>query len=334
MLLTLEELRSIACGAVNVREEGDGFHFYRFTDAQMDMYKAHSAEFFIKAQASANIRLSFTTDSEYLDLAATLSTGSSRTFFSFDVYVNGKPLDYLDNYSHEALPENYPSKPYALGRHEKHFDLGPGEKSVTVYFPWSVTPVIESVALAEGASLKPLRPQGKMIIFGDSITHGYDALRPALSYANRLADALGLESFNKGIGAEIFNPALAALRDPFDPEIITVAYGTNDWSKCTAEAFTANCRAFYETLSALYPAAKIFALTPTWRADHEDFRPCGPFTFAAECIAQATENLPNVQVISCFDFVPKDPSFFSDRSLHPNDEGFDHYFKGLISHLK
>ena len=333
MLLTLEELRSIACGAVNVREEGDGFHFYRFTDAQMDMYKAHSAEFFIKAQASANIRLSFTTDSEYLDLAATLSTGSSRTFFSFDVYVNGKPLDYLDNYSHEALPENYPSKPYALGRHEKHFDLGPGEKSVTVYFPWSVTPVIESVALAEGASLKPLRPQGKMIIFGDSITHGYDAQAPSQSYANRVSFQTDSEAVNLAIGGACF--AADCLDESIDyrPDMIVVAYGTNDWRKKPAEACFAGCRAFFDKLCKIYPDKPIFYILPIWRhRGCETPEQTESFWLSRNLFKHIASGYKNIKIIDLWEEIPRDLSLFSD-GLHPNSEGFAYYANGVIKHL-
>lgn len=60
----------------------------------------------------------------------------------------------------------------------------------------------------------------------------------------RLADALGAEEVNKAIGGECFFPELAATKEDFQPEYITVAYGTNDWSRKLAEEFQTNCRAF------------------------------------------------------------------------------------------
>ena len=51
----------------------------------------------------------------------------------------------------------------------------------------------------------------------------------------RLADALGAEEVNKAIGGECFFPELAATKEDFQPEYITVAYGTNDWSRKSAE---------------------------------------------------------------------------------------------------
>ena len=81
-----------------------------------------------------------------------------------------------------------------------------------------------------------------MIMFGDSITHGYDALNPSFSYANRLADLLNADFVNKGIGGERFFPTLAQLKDDIEPDYITVAYGTNDWAHSPKEVFDKNSK--------------------------------------------------------------------------------------------
>ena len=117
----------------------------------------------------------------------------------------------------------------------------------------------------------------KLLLFGDSITQGYDSADPARSYASRLTDALCAEGINKGIGGERFYPALATLRDDFLPDYITVAYGTNDWSSSAPEVFQTDCRAFYENLRALYPDVKIFAMRPLWRPDGDRTTACGSF---------------------------------------------------------
>ena len=53
------------------------------------------------------------------------------------------------------------------------------------------------------------------------------------------------EEYNKAIGGDVFFPSLAATREDFEPDYITVAYGTNDWSKCPREALEENCKNFY-----------------------------------------------------------------------------------------
>ena len=55
----------------------------------------------------------------------------------------------------------------------------------------------------------------------------------------------------------------------------------------------------------------------------------GRFEDLERMIRLATEELPNVKVISGTDFVPHDISYFADLRLHPNDEGFRQYFESI-----
>ena len=70
-------------------------------------------------------------------------------------------------------------------------------------------------------------------------------------------------------------------------------------------------------------------MTPIWRADWELEKPVGPFHDVEGIIRNAVKDLNNVTVVRCFDMVPKDTDLFADLRLHPNDEGFDHYFRNL-----
>ena len=158
---------------------------------------------------------------------------------------------------------------------------------------------------------------------------------PSKSYASRLTDAMGVETFNKAIGGELFNPPLARLKDDVCPDYVTVAYGTNDWSLSPdKETFDRKCRAFYSALSENYPNAKIFAITPIWRADRDKEKNLPSFDYVAEFIAEVAKELPNVTVLNGYDYVPHDESFFQDLYLHPNDEGFEHYFQNLYRDIQ
>ena len=149
-----------------------------------------------------------------------------------------------------------------------------------------------------------------------------------------LADALDADSVNKGIGGEVFRAELAAACDDIEPEIITVAYGTNDWAHVEKERFDKNSILFYTTLSRLYPNAKIFAFSPIWRKDPERITTVGKFSYVAKKIEEIANSLPNVTFINCYDFVPHDPVLFSPDVLHPNDQGFSHYAKSVIEAIK
>ena len=113
--------------------------------------------------------------------------------------------------------------------------------------------VLEELSLEDGAALVPVCREKKILQFGDSITHGYDALHPAASYSVRLADALGMECCNKAIGGDMFCPGLAALPEETAPDVITAAYGTNDWSNRTEDVYAENCLGFYKALRETYP---------------------------------------------------------------------------------
>ena len=307
MRLNVNDIRKITLGAESVTEENGKIRFHRFTDEEELFYKRRDAEqgrsFSKRCSAPAGIKLSFNTDSRSIKISAAVEPATSRSYFSFDVFENGKLLGYIDNFKENELSENYTEVELPLGRYTKAFALSDGESAVTVYLPWSVYIDDIEIELDDGASVKPVKPEKKLLVYGDSITQGYDALRPSNRYAARLAEYLGAEEINKAIGGEIFVPELVKARLDFEPDYISVAYGTNDWSTTDGKNFTRDAADFYKSLSENYPNAKIFALTPIWRADFENFKPFGKFFEVDVRIRAAVSELENVTVISGFDLV-------------------------------
>lgn len=334
MKVSLEQIREITRGTAWIEEKDGLVHFHRFTAEQEAIYESVREGLYIKSKGSAGVQMVFRTDSRKLGLAVQTACSSTRKFFSVDVLVNGVLVGQLENYLDIPWPDvrekHYSEIDYPLGDFAGTFDLGSGEKTVTLCFPWSVITGLRELTLDDGATVQPVKAARKGIIFGDSITHGYDTRVSSQSYASMLALALDADARNKGIGAEVFFPPLARAKDEgFDPDFITVAYGTNDWSLKTQDEFRKNCRDFYAALSENYPNAKIFAITPTWRADYQDDRTFGDFMLVEQYIRELTEDLPNVICIRGFEMVPQDVELFGDRYLHPNEAGFEHYFRNL-----
>lgn len=334
MKASLEQIRAITLGAVSVVQNGEEICFYRFTEAQKEMYRRYNEEFWQKTFSTAGIKFSFETDSPWLFLDFHTRRATSRTYFSVDVLVNGVYTGSVDNHSDKDISGDYSERPFPQGRFGRRFELGGGRKHVLIHLPWSVEFCLNSLSLKDGSEIIPVRPEKKVIIFGDSITHGYDALYAKNRYAAQAADALKAEEVNKAIGGEIFHPELAAERDAFEPDYILAAYGTNDWGTQTWESFSEKCPAFYRALAEAYPKARIFALSPIWRKDHEEVRQCCGFRHVDRFLREATREFANITVIDCFDFVPKDSAYFSDFRLHPNDSGFEHYGRNLAGVLK
>ena len=327
MVLSSAQLRSAAQGAVYFTEEHGAVCFHRFSREQETIYRTYSEEFWKKTFATAGVKLCFRTDSPWMSLSVQALQTMPRTYFALDVAVDGRLVGSICNMP-DTLPEDYINVSFELGSFEKQFDLEEGEKIVSVYFPWSVDLRIEALELTDGASFEPVRPGKTLLMFGDSITQGYDAIHPSKRYAALLADALGAEEVNKAIGGEVFFPALAEAAENLDPDYITVAYGTNDWSKTDRPVLLENARRFYGALQRNYPRAELFALLPIWRKDRDEERPYGSFDQMRRDLAGIAEEL-GIPVIDCYDFVPKDPSYFADLRLHPNDRGFESYAKEL-----
>jgi len=334
MNLNLSQIRDITLGAVRVEENVNGFDFYRFTKQQEELYKNSNNDFYMKTFSSSGVRICFHTNSQTLFLKAEVAQVSSRTYFSFDVFVNGEKTDTLDNFSDMQLPRDYTKAKYPLGEVSKKFDLGTGEKNVCIYFPWSVKTTLKEFIIDDNSFIKPVKPSKKILCFGDSITQGYDALYPSNKYITKLANMLNAEEYNKAIGGETFFPELAASKEDFEPDYITVAYGTNDWNKCTKEEFTHNCKEFLYNLSNNHPNTDVFVITPIWRKEINESRPFGDFKCVGEIIQKQAEEIDNISVIQGFEFVPHNEDLFGDLMLHPNDKGFECYFENLAKQMR
>ena len=332
MKLNLDKIKEITTGAVFVGEEDGMISLNRFTREQRELYKTRGLD--IRTHSTAGIKFLFKTDSETLFLKIKTTISTVRKFFSLDVFSDGKPIGYIDNFSDIDLPQDYTQMELPLGDFSKKFQLGKGKKTVCVHLPFSVKTLIEEISIDDNAFCEGIKPKNKLIAFGDSITHGHDALRPSNRYVAKLADMLNAEEVNKAVGGEIFFPELAKLQDPFVPDYVTVAYGTNDWSCSERETFKIKCKEFYTNISEIYPQAKIFAITPIWRKDMNDYRKFGNFGEIEDDIKNAVKDIENITVISGKDFVPKEENYFADLRLHPNDDGFEHYAKNLYKEIK
>ena len=334
MKLNLLQIREITTGAVRIEQIDNDIHFYRFTESQEELYKKRNSDFYKKTFAASGIQMRFRTNSQTLLLSVDTASGSSRDYFSFDVFVNGEKIDLLKNFSEAELSANYTRNEFPLGNFSKKFCLGMGEKEVCIYFPWSVKVTLKECIIDDDSFIKPTKPGKKILVFGDSITHGYDALYPSNKYISKFANMLDAEEYNKAIGGEIFFPALAKTKEDFEPDYITVAYGANDWSRCTKEELAQNCKEFLYNLSNNYPNAKIFVITPIWRKDMTQKRPFGDFKSVGQVIKNQAAEFSNITVIQGFEFVPQDENLFADLRLHPNDKGFEYYFENLSKHIK
>ena len=326
MKLNATQLEKIAHNVVSCSfDEKGSLHFNRFTQQQKDIYEKESADWAAKTRASASATFDFITDSDYITLKFDLYPGSSQKYGSIDLYVDGV---FLDSRVAEDLSIKLAG-----------FQLPEGEHRVTIYFPWSAETVINEVHLSENASVFPVEKRCKLMCFGDSITQGYIAKYPSLSYVNRVARALDAEVINQGIGGYVFNEA--AIDETIlscKPDIITVAYGTNDYSRYeTAEEYNAHTGAYIQKLGTLFPDTPIVGILPIYRNDenHNARKLYRTYSLddARACLRKHYEALPNGYVVEETGIAHLS-DFYAADFLHPNDLGFGLMAQGVIRKLQ
>ena len=317
MELTLSQLRAVTLGALEVREEEDGFRFYRMTETQAEAFTRADSSFAPKCRTASGVRLDFETDSDLLALRWHKPTATTRKFFFFDVFVDGALALHSGTYDCLSEPEG-----------ELSLKLPDGMHRVQVFMPTIVGAYLASVTLSDGAQVIPCRPAKRILIHGDSITQGYDAMHPSGCYANIVARHYDAEILNQAIGGAKFDPAVLEYVGEFD--LALVAYGSNDWSKKNMQAFTEDAKAFFEKFRAIYPELKAFAILPIWRADAlTKENTAGDFMDCRNLIGQLAAQ-HGFTVLDNYEMVPHDTQLYSDQRLHPNDEGFAFYGERLI----
>lgn len=318
MELTLETLQRITTGAVSVTQENGWFCFRRFSQAPEVYFD--DAGFQAKVTATASVTLDFTTDAQQLSFQYRAARASSRNLFFFDLYIN----DALVVTHGQADADEQLTGEFCHA-------LPKGENRIRLYFPNLYAMQLKNILLAGAAHVHPADYTRNMICYGDSITQGYDAIHPSLTYANRLARALNAKMLNKGIGGDIFHPEL--IDDPnLRPELITVAYGTNDWAHSDHSTFLRNAESFLEKIRCTYPDAQVFVITPIWRCDTDRITACGRFEAVAEDLRTICRSISNSCVIDGSTLTAHMPEMLVDH-VHPGDLGHVLYAANLSTQI-
>lgn len=322
MILTYDEIKKITLGAVDIKLNGDEFKFFRMASAQTDAFAREKPEYKNKTYATSGIRFDFITDARYLNIKiGRMENASSRSFGGFDVLVDGVLYMHIfaDNVNEQPITDI-------------SVQLFGKECRVQVFFPNLATATLKRVEISDGAVIKPVSPKLRIQCYGDSITQGYDAYYSSRSYVNILARKLDAEVFDQAIGGAKFNSEVIHNLD-HTPDIVTVAYGTNDWSGRDYDTFVGEADKFLKKLKEVYCGTKVFIILPIWRADWDTkTESCGFYEgrgiiakIAAEC---------GFEIIDDINLVPHDARMFSDLYLHPNDEGFELYGKTLAGYIQ
>ena len=315
MKLTYEQIKQITTGAIEIEQQEDGIHFYKCTKKQIAAWTEKNKDLGMRAETTTGVCLDFHTNSQNLTLNV---SGGNK----YELYINnllrGQFLLKDTKQFSVALCD-------ALGHPMDEY-------RVTVVFPSHDIGVLSSLELDDGATFVPHQYDVNFLFIGDSITQGWAAKYDSLSYAWRVTRHFNARAVNQGIGGAFFHEDCFDHID-FRPDVVLVAYGTNDFVRCkTYEEFRAHAAAHLKLIADEYTDAKIFVLSPIWR-DKREGRSMGTFEGCRAIVEQEAEALELIH-IDGLDLVPPIPEFFGDAYLHPNDEGFALYAENLIVKLE
>lgn len=210
------------------------------------------------------------------------------------------------------------------------------EKIVEVYFPLNVRLNLKSVDVDDAEAIPEDRPS--YLALGDSITMGMDALHPSGTYPAQVARFFNHDWINMGIGGHVFDAdSLESFDRSFD--LITVAYGTNDWTAgLSLQEFESKAKAYLQALKAWQPKARLVLITPVWRKLEVSN---GALTLnetsglslmdIRRCLSAMAEAL-GIECVDGLSLLPHREAMFVDGT-HPNDLGFAHYAQHLLKAL-
>lgn len=322
MKLDHAAILKIATGVVSTDPgEHGGLLLKRFTDAQKAVYAPNEA-WRIRAQASSGIRLECDTDAAAMKLDFAAIPGSAWDLYGFDLKVDGKLYAH-----HEGRIADAPAGEWRV-------ELPAGSKRLALYLPCLTGTEICGLELTEATFCAPVAHRHRLLCLGDSITQGYYAHFPSMAYTAIVAAGLDAEVVNQAIGGAMFYPAMLDPDMAYQPTLITVAYGTNDWRRHPRTQFEADAGAYMDKLCGIWPDVPVRMITPIWRADcgqpeYEDF----PFADAHKILCEIAARHANAALIDGAELFPQIHHLMEDGRLHPNDLGFTIYGERLLAKL-
>jgi len=309
----------------------------RFTDKLFSVYNVDEGKR-IRSFCPSGVCMELVTDSSFLNLSVK-TLDFARNFAYFDLYIDDVFVKTIGAEPVESLPETI-----SFDLYHKHINgkvKGDKKKQkITIYLPHLVGVHIKAIEIEDGSVVgncyngcNGAEQKKFLLCLGDSITQGMTAKSPSSTYPVQLAKVLGMNMINHGVGGYIFDEKSIDEEMDINPDIITVAYGVNDWFRYNSiDQFREMCHNFFNKLIAIYPKAKIFAITPVWCSSEGEAKAVGYLSEIRKEIEQVVCNFNTVHVIDGLKMVPNMPEYFVD-GVHPNELGFMHYSVNLLNEI-
>ncbi len=273
-------------GAEFVNIDGNGMNFHRFDSGLLSGVTAVNVNAG-KAKTTSGVKLSFYTRSDTVKLYFDYIAGDENRNSRFGLYQNGVQVDtpYVAKTETNAVfTITSQSAPGELVRHD-------------VVLPnWS-NPILSKMELKTGEILEPGNPfpAKKMVVLGDSISHGTGQGASYLTYPYLAAEQMNLELFNMAVGGGKIAPEVADLLQHFDSvEAIWVLGGYNNWQGGSESiaTITNSYESLLATIRTHQPNAEVFCSTLTATTNIDDLES----GVTAVAVRQGVSNVVNARI--------------------------------------
>ncbi|TGB14290.1 GDSL-type esterase/lipase family protein [Streptomyces sp. MZ04] len=162
--------------------------------------------------------------------------------------------------------------PAAPGSHVARIELPYPDGDFILHLPETLRPALTGLRPVGGGTIEPAARRPRWLVYGDSIAEGWSASRPHLAWPALAGRALGLDTVNLGYaGAARGEIASAQQLASLEADLITVAFGTNCWSRTphSAGLLYETTRAFLTLVRRGHPETPLLVLSPVLRPDAE-----------------------------------------------------------------
>ena len=318
MLISNNELKKYITGAVCYKEE-DGLIPCRFTNEKVESTQEDIVRK-LRQLTSSGIKIDFYSDTESINFNYVAYVEFSTRLYKWY---------YFDVYADDALVLHQGEKEVTTDRAGKiSLKLKEGRKRITIYLPGSCAVKISDFTIDDGSIIECVQYDKNVYFFGDSITHTAYLDFPSLNYANIISNRFNYNSVNLAIGGDIFKKDHLTYFSDFKPDIIYVAYGTNDWCHVN-DTCPERIEEYFSELNSLFENSDVRVILPIWRGDINDYRELKySFEDVRNIIRKEAEKY-DFSVYDGFNFVPHIDKLFYDKYLHPNEMGFSFYADSL-----
>ncbi len=322
MQLTHQQLHAYALGLASSSTVENGWRPLRIPAGMVSLYERTEA-FKTRMNCPAAVRIRFNSNTQSIKISLRFGARAREHFKSALIVDSAAPMGFgPDEYAPTWSGEIFQQK-HAVPR---TFDI---------WLPHMAQTDILSLELTDGASLAPAPALNlRWLAYGDSITQGMTSKLPTETAIARTAIALHANVLNLGIGGADLDHELHQTIPPEAYDIVTIAYGTNDYAhNITPETYASRARLLIAGLAQKQPKPSIFLLTPlTWVGQTGLNKAGHTLADMRRALAPIPDEFPQVTLIAGDALIPDDEKYFVDK-VHPNAEGFALYADKLIKTL-